>query len=329
MIVSLWTPAPALLPAISVSASPAIATGLGLLAALVLLVVGFVLGRRVASGTVKAQLEQAEHLSALEESERERMLEFLGQLSDWTNRYSGDVSDFQDQLVDMDRSLSAAGTTGENRFLLLLRQVMHSNTKLQERLEIAEDQLEQQTSQIESYLSEARTDGLTGLANRRALDQKLDELFVQYRNGGRSFVVCLIDIDHFKRINDKFGHPAGDQVLREVAEILVRTSDDADLVARFGGEEFAIVMRPPLRVAADKLNRVRQAIEDYPVDHGGKTIDVTVSMGVAEPREDGLIAPIVRRADEALYAAKNVGRNRVYFHAGKRPALVGAPETVE
>ena len=94
--------------------------------------------------------------------------------------------------------------------VLLLKQIMESNGKLQTRLDAAEQQLEKQTKQIESYLTEARTDGLTGLYNRRAFDQQLDELFGNFRKGGRSFVLVLIDIDHFKRFNDRHGHQAGD-----------------------------------------------------------------------------------------------------------------------
>ena len=110
--------------------------------------------------------------------------------------------------------------TRKTASLLLLQQIMQSNEQLQSRLDAAERQLEKQTQQIECYLTEARTDGLTGLFNRRAFDQRLEEMFVAYRDGGRSFVVVLIDIDQFKLINDKHGHQAGDEVLQQLARIL-------------------------------------------------------------------------------------------------------------
>ncbi|MCG8652909.1 MAG: GGDEF domain-containing protein, partial [Pirellulales bacterium] len=97
---------------------------------------------------------------------------------------------------------------------------METNEELQTRLDAAEQQLDKQTQQIESYLTEARTDGLTGLFNRRAFDQRLEEMFVGYRQGGRSFVLVLVDIDHFKSINDSYGHQIGDEVLQEIAKTL-------------------------------------------------------------------------------------------------------------
>ncbi len=203
---------------------------------------------------------------------------------------------------------------------------MQSNKALQGRLEAAEKQLEKQTKQIQEYLSEARTDGLTGLNNRRAFDKKLDEMFVQLRRGGRSFCVMLVDIDHFKHINDRHGHPAGDAVLKQVSRLLADQLENAYIVARFGGEEFAALLPTPMEVAADRVDKVRKLLARQPIRLENQAITVTVSAGLAEPRDEVLIGPIVRRADEALYAAKGRGRNRVYYHDGRQPVLVGAPE---
>ncbi len=200
---------------------------------------------------------------------------------------------------------------------------MHSS---RHRLDAAERQLEKQTQQIQCYLTEARTDGLTGLFNRRAFDQKLEEMLLAYRGGGRSFVVVLIDIDRFKSINDTFGHQTGDHVLQQVASSLRMQLERAIMVARFGGEEFAVIMDGPLRFAAEKLNEVRKAIEKQRMEAGSTPLGLTISVGLSEPRDDLVVGPVLRRADEALYAAKNIGRNRVYYHDGRGPTLVGAPE---
>jgi diguanylate cyclase len=197
---------------------------------------------------------------------------------------------------------------------------------LKERLDAAERQLEKQTQQIQCYLTEARTDALTGLFNRRAFDQRLEEMFISYRNGGRSFVVVLIDIDKFKSINDNHGHQAGDEVLQQLAAFLRTQLDRSIIVARFGGEEFAVIMDGPLRFASDRMNEVRKSLEHELIDTEEKQLQITISVGTAEPREDLVVGPILRRADEALYAAKNMGRNRVYYHDGRTPSLVGAPE---
>lgn len=295
----------------------------GVVTGLLLLAVGYVLGRRA-----KTKPDSSSPL--LPEAERERMLEMLRGLEAWTQQYSGDVSDYQDKLVAINQTLSGnhsrPNDVQQNRLVLMLGEIIGNNKTLQKRLENAEILLEEQTRQLQSYLSEARTDGLTGLANRRALDKRLDELFAAYKNGSRSFCIALIDIDNFKKINDTHGHPAGDAVLRTLAKILQVELRDADLVARFGGEEFAVLLLSPLRVAASTMNEIRRAIETNGIDVGNKTLKVTASIGLSEPMNDSMVPPILRRADEALYAAKNMGRNRVYFHDGKKPSLVGAPE---
>jgi diguanylate cyclase len=256
------------------------------------------------------------------------MVDLLRQLGAWTSEYSGNVNQYQTQLGEISRNVRNQSQSGDGRIILLLDQIMQSNSQLQKRLEAAEQQLEKQTRQIEAYLSEARTDGLTGLANRRAFDQKLEELFNAYRKGGRSFALGLVDIDHFKMINDTHGHQAGDQVLQQIASLLTAETRPSIMVARFGGEEFAIILEGPLRYAAEKLNQARKSIASRKLEAGAVQLNVTLSIGVSEPRDEIVAGPVVRRADEALYAAKNLGRNRTYFHDGNSPALVGAPEII-
>ena len=151
-------------------------------------------------------------------------------------------------------------------------------------------------------------------------------MFAIYRAGGSSFVLILVDIDHFKMINDTYGHPIGDVVLQRIAAMLGSGLSDAKIVARFGGEEFAILTNTPIRVAADRMNKLRKRISEEAIQAGRETIKVSMSVGLSEPGEELVIGPIVRRADEALYCAKNRGRDRVYFNDGSGPQLVGAPE---
>jgi diguanylate cyclase len=287
-----------------------------------LLLVGMALGQRLARRRSKSENE------VITQSDRERMLLLLQELGSWTSEYSGNVSDYQAQLGQLREQVRTGAHPGqtENRVVVLLQQIMQSNEQLQDRLDAAERQLEKQTQQIECYLTEARTDGLTGLFNRRAFDQKLEEMFVAYRGGGRSFVVVLIDIDHFKSINDSYGHPAGDHVLQQLASVLRTELDHAVIVARFGGEEFAAIMDGPLRIAAERMNEVRKAIEKHRMEADNTQLEITISVGLSEPRDDIVVSPLLRRTDEALYAAKNIGRNRVYYHDGRGPTLVGAPE---
>ncbi len=193
---------------------------------------------------------------------------------------------------------------------------MQANQQLQHRLDTAEARLESQTHQIADYLTEARTDGLTGLTNRRAFDQTLDELFTEWQTKQQSFVLALVDIDHFKKINDTYGHPAGDTVLKKVAETMRTEFRDAVCVARYGGEEFAILCLTDLEDAAELLDRMRSTVGRTEFRHEDTVIPVTLSGGVASVQHDDKIGKLVRRSDEALYAAKLGGRNRVYLNDG-------------
>lgn len=285
--------------------------------------VGFRWGRR------RSESRRGAPGDGLGEAERERVVQMLHQLGSWTSEYSGNVTQYQTQLGEVSavvRSLS--GSSADARVVTLLEQIMRSNEQLKNRLDAAEHQLDEQTRQIESYLCEARTDALTGLHNRRAFDQKLDQMFAGYRQGGRSFVVALLDIDRFKSINDTHGHPVGDEVLQQVASLLNHHARSEIIVARYGGEEFSLLLDGPLRVAAERMNELRKAIASQRFAAENLHLDVTVSIGLSEPRNESVPAPLVRRADEALYAAKNIGRNRVYYHDGRSPILVGAPEVM-
>ncbi|TWU22424.1 Response regulator PleD [Novipirellula galeiformis] len=302
-----------------------ILTLVGIASGLVLLAVGLALGFRF--GRKQSQMAG----EAMSKNDRERVLQMLHELGAWTNEYSGSVSQYQDRLGELSSAvrIDAKSNQAAPKIVALLKQIMDSNEQLQTRLESAERQLDKQTKQIESYLTEARTDALTGLYNRRAFDQKLDELFLAFRNGGRSFSLALVDIDHFKNFNDTHGHQVGDQVLQQVAKILRVELDDAVIVTRFGGEEFAILMTRPLKFAAEKMNQVRKTMASHPMDVGSQSLTIAISVGLSEPRDDLVASPVVRRADEALYTAKNFGRNRVYYHDGKATTLVGAPEVAK
>ena len=153
------------------------------------------------------------------------------------------------------------------------------------------------------------TDRLTGLFNRRKLDEVLDEELIRCRRYAMQFAVILMDIDHFKDVNDRHGHPVGDVVLKEMARIARERTRDADALARYGGEEFVIVCRhSTLAGAVESAERIREAIaaHDFPgVGH------LTASFGVAACCEADTVANLLERADAALYRAKAQGRNRV------------------
>jgi two-component system, cell cycle response regulator len=168
---------------------------------------------------------------------------------------------------------------------------------------------------VQASLELAVTDGLTGLHNRRYLDNHLGALFDNAVVRGRQLAVLLLDMDRFKAINDTYGHDAGDEVLREFAMRVRAQTRGIDIVARFGGEEIVVLMPDtPLEGARAVAERIREQVEKvpFPVHGGTKSISVTVSIGVSarQPGDESALE-LLKRADLALYRAKQEGRNRV------------------
>ncbi|WKA58335.1 GGDEF domain-containing protein [Planococcus shenhongbingii] len=165
----------------------------------------------------------------------------------------------------------------------------------------------------EQLLVLAMTDSLTGLKNRRYLDENLDTLIAELRGNGQFLAVLLLDIDHFKSINDTYGHAIGDAVLRELAWKLQEKVPTPGVVIRLGGEEFVVILPGNDGFqAADLAENLRSSLEKSPWDH----VNMTISIGGAllEPADNAL--SLLKKADQALYGAKESGRNRVLFHSG-------------
>ena len=166
----------------------------------------------------------------------------------------------------------------------------------------------------EELRSRAETDPLTGVANRRRFYQALEVECIRFTRGHAPLSVLMIDLDHFKEVNDQYGHAAGDAVLQQVAQIFLTILRKTDLLARYGGEEFSILL-PETRLEGAKIiaERIRRALCKSPLDVDGVRISLTVSIGVASHAEDHEATPeiLLKKADLALYRAKAAGRNRV------------------
>ena len=167
----------------------------------------------------------------------------------------------------------------------------------------------------------ATIDSLTGLYSRNEIIGIMNAAFLRYKetlNTPNQFTFCLvvIDVDHFKMINDNYGHPVGDKALKLVSKCLYSQIRKKNAVGRFGGEEFLLVLPgETLETSKQLAERIRKAIQELEIDANGETIKVTASMGISEARPgEAEYHPTVKRADEALYEAKNSGRNSVVVY---------------
>lgn len=228
-------------------------------------------------------------------------------------------SSYSDSLVRANKDLPLLAEPEQIRAVVL--SLIEENQKIQSRMDDLSRNLDESVAKIErlrSNLAEANDkalrDPLTALGNRRYFDERLGEAM---REVGGTGALCLVmcDLDRFKTINDKFGHPVGDMVLKLFSEILSSNARESDTVARVGGEEFAIII--PDRSAAGAAaiaDRIRRQLETkkWVVGASGAPLGtVTASFGVAQLHEGEDAAGLFKRADEALYRAKSEGRNRI------------------
>ena len=291
---------------------------MGLLFGTTLLAVGMALGFWMGKRLMSPSIGQSP-------LEQQQMVAALRNMASWTNDFVGDFTRYQSTMQSLTRDAADSKKVRTKEEVQgLLDRIVEANSQLQSRLESAEEKLDVQTKQLAGYLTEARTDGLTGLANRKAFDQKLDECYAKWLSTKQPFSMALVDIDHFKNINDTYGHLCGDEVLRRVAQTITGClTRSTDSVARYGGEEFIVLLPHTNQTGAEHVaESIRKKVESLRLfcqgnEVAAQKLRVQVSIGVATaaPALGDESTVLFSNADQALYEAKNNGRNRVVVYS--------------
>src|SRR5262245_47768778 len=243
----------------------------------------------------------------------------IGKVTALTSSVAKDVGEHNATIQAISTELTAVAQSDPTSVAAIVCKLLVANQELQDRLEHAEETLKDNSQQLNAAVTAARTDGLTGLMNRRALDEELQLCLNDFQEHGRTSALFMIDVDQFKKFNDTFGHLAGDHVLAYTAKLLHVQSAATDIVASFGGEEFAIVFKgltsAPVRERAERL---RQQIGTRMLCFGDRKLHVTASGGLSELIAGDAIADWIARADRALYTAKGGGRDCAFEARGDK-----------
>jgi diguanylate cyclase len=241
----------------------------------------------------------------------------LARLQELTHRVAADIDQHAEEVEEINAVLEN-DENDEESVVAAVAQLIEANNRMKRQLDSAEERLEAQAIQIESQTAAARTDPLTKVANRRALDDELARCVADFQRRGTPMTMMLLDVDHFKKFNDTHGHQAGDAALVSVARAVQGVVGDLGLVARWGGEEFAVVFGGrPASEAVVLCEKARQAISGAPIRFGGRELRVSASAGVAEILTKESQDDVVGRADRGLYASKKAGRNCGHIHDGR------------
>ncbi len=253
-----------------------------------------------------------------------RTREVLERLRELTHNVASDVDKHKALMGRISEELHASDEQEPAAVLRAVGKLIQSNEQMQRQLNSAEEKLETQARQIVSHAAEAHTDALTGLANRRAFDKELSRAYRASIDYGSPTVIMMIDIDHFKSLNDTYGHRAGDEVLRGVAKVLREQIPEDHLVARYGGEELAVVFaNASIERIGNLAEQARRAIGQARIDFESLQLRVTASAGVAQFTPGEAAASLISRADDALYASKELGRDCGHYHEGSQIIPLG------
>ena len=241
------------------------------------------------------------------------ILKVIGEVSSETQNYHNEIDGHIAELE------SQGDSSGVQEMLHAIvssaRGLKKSGEHLHQSLDESRAEIEVLRKNLQEVTNEAQRDFLTGLFNRKVFDRMMDDLTHYAFTEKKPLSLLMIDVDHFKHFNDEYGHLIGDEVLKMVARLLKDTVKGTDIVARFGGEEFAVILpHTPISGAQVVAENIRNGIASKELKHkesGTSFGSVTVSVGIAAYGMNDSVPTLIRRADEAMFAAKREGRNRV------------------
>lgn len=212
------------------------------------------------------------------------------------------------RLDDIDQHMSGFRETEEQRSSHSLKLI----NQLSKQLNAMEQEADLLRHQLQQKHTEAMRDVLTGVPNRLAYEERIHSELARSKRYGKPFLCFVVDVDHFKNVNDKFGHSAGDRVLKIIADILQDNIRESDFLARYGGEEFVIIMpETELKLGLKVAEKLKRKIEKCDFYYRDNPVKITISGGITESNSEDSVVSIFDRADDALYKAKDSGRNKI------------------